>query len=96
MSPEGGGRTAIGRDVPRVTHESRQILDCPICGSRLLGVHGKAVCANCGYCEDCTDLFPAAPTVSGLGRCGPPPDATRGGHGVTSLRYTARRGYFLN
>jgi len=59
-------------------------------------VHAKAVCANCGYCEDCTDLFPAAPTVSRRAPCVPPPEPATAGHGVTSVRYSARRGYFLN
>jgi len=30
---------------------------CPICGSELGGVHCKLICPNCGYREDCSDLF---------------------------------------
>ncbi len=30
---------------------------CPICGEALLGVHCKLICRNCGYREDCSDLF---------------------------------------
>lgn len=31
---------------------------CPICGAPLVGVHCKLMCENCGYREDCSDLFP--------------------------------------
>jgi hypothetical protein len=31
---------------------------CPICGGALLGAHCKLICRNCGYREDCSDLFP--------------------------------------
>lgn len=31
--------------------------DCPRCAGRLRGAHCKLVCDNCGYREDCTDLF---------------------------------------
>jgi hypothetical protein len=30
---------------------------CPICGAPLFGVHCKLICPNCGYREDCSDLF---------------------------------------
>lgn len=30
---------------------------CPICGGELIGTHCKLVCRNCGYREDCSDLF---------------------------------------
>ena len=30
---------------------------CPRCGTRLQGLHCKLVCTNCGYREDCSDLF---------------------------------------
>jgi hypothetical protein len=30
---------------------------CPICGTALYGVHCKLNCPNCGYREDCSDLF---------------------------------------
>lgn len=31
---------------------------CPICFSMMFGAHCKMVCPNCGYKEDCSDLFP--------------------------------------
>lgn len=33
---------------------------CPLCGGDLAGLHCKLVCRNCGYREDCSDLFPHA------------------------------------
>lgn len=32
-------------------------LHCPICEAELYGLHCKRICANCGYREDCSDLF---------------------------------------
>lgn len=32
---------------------------CPICNAPLIGIHCKQLCRNCGYREDCSDLFPA-------------------------------------
>ncbi len=32
---------------------------CPLCGTALAGRHCKLICPNCGYTEDCSDLFPA-------------------------------------
>jgi hypothetical protein len=32
---------------------------CPLCGASLAGRHCCLVCPDCGYTEDCTDLFPA-------------------------------------
>lgn len=34
-----------------------QKLVCPICGALMIGVHCKLICENCGYREDCSDLF---------------------------------------
>lgn len=31
---------------------------CLICGAETYGVHCKVLCPNCGYREDCSDLFP--------------------------------------
>lgn len=36
-------------------------VDCPICGGKLQGRHCKLVCGQCGYREDCSDLFEHAP-----------------------------------
>lgn len=30
---------------------------CLLCGSPMYGVHCKQICPNCGYREDCSDLF---------------------------------------
>ncbi len=30
---------------------------CVLCGTPMLGVHCKRICPNCGYREDCSDLF---------------------------------------
>lgn len=30
---------------------------CPICGGVMEGMHCKLMCRNCGYKEDCSDLF---------------------------------------
>jgi hypothetical protein len=32
---------------------------CALCGSGMIGVHCKLICSNCGYREDCSDLFRA-------------------------------------
>jgi hypothetical protein len=44
---------------------------CPICEGLMFGVHCKLICRNCGYKEDCSDLFPHRP---------PEPPAARGQH----------------
>jgi hypothetical protein len=31
---------------------------CPLCGHLLLAIHCKLICEDCGYREDCSDLFP--------------------------------------
>lgn len=30
---------------------------CPLCETTLYGTHCKLICPNCGYREDCSDLF---------------------------------------
>ncbi len=30
---------------------------CPICEGTMIGLHCKLICVNCGYREDCSDLF---------------------------------------
>lgn len=34
---------------------------CTLCGAEMVGVHCKLICPNCGYREDCSDLFANAP-----------------------------------
>lgn len=34
---------------------------CPICEGPLEGAHCKLMCRNCGYREDCSDLFQLVP-----------------------------------
>lgn len=46
-SPPAPGRESPGCDAAV----------CPICGGPLVGVHCKLLCENCGYREDCSDLF---------------------------------------
>jgi hypothetical protein len=31
---------------------------CPLCGEPLLDRHCNLMCPNCGYTEDCSELFP--------------------------------------
>lgn len=33
-------------------------LSCPICGGTVTEFKCKRTCTNCGYQEDCSDLFP--------------------------------------
>jgi hypothetical protein len=35
-----------------------QVEDCPLCDGPRYGVHCKVICENCGYREDCSDIFP--------------------------------------
>jgi len=46
---------------------------CPVCGTRMEGYHCKLTCRNCGYQEDCSDLFQAGPVEIPQ----PPPDPRR-------------------
>lgn len=39
-------------------------MQCPCCGGPMAGLHCKLICANCGYREDCSDLFPHRPPVT--------------------------------
>ncbi|MBI4582175.1 MAG: hypothetical protein HY718_20940 [Planctomycetes bacterium] len=52
---------------------------CPICGTEMYGVHCKRICPNCGYLEDCGDLFPdPGPDKPKEGRpSAPPADGSR-------------------
>jgi rubrerythrin len=51
-------RPADQQVAPRET-VSGEVPTCPLCGGLLSGRHCNLVCPNCGYTEDCTDLFPA-------------------------------------
>ncbi len=42
---------------PRPTPPAPAADACPICGGPLLGMQCKLICENCGYREDCSDLF---------------------------------------
>jgi ribosomal protein L40E len=46
-----------GAPGPTAADRQFQKLVCPICGAVLIGVHCKLICENCGYREDCSDLF---------------------------------------
>lgn len=35
----------------------RSAFTCLMCSSAMFGVHCKLICRNCGYREDCSDLF---------------------------------------
>ena len=43
-------------------HEPIPVRRCPICGDAMAAYHCKWTCRNCGYQEDCSDLFEAGPT----------------------------------
>jgi len=38
---------------------SDEVLHCLLCGGPMVGHHCHLQCVNCGYTEDCTDLFRA-------------------------------------
>jgi len=50
---------------------------CLFCQTPMTGVHCKQICPNCGYREDCSDLFPE--TAYG----GPAADCPPEGHRST-------------
>ncbi len=45
--------------VPQPAPEARPACtsNCLFCGAPMYGVHCKQICPNCGYREDCSDLF---------------------------------------
>lgn len=55
-------RSPMPAPQPRATAagEAAKSGICPRCGTRLYGAHCKLVCGNCGYREDCSDLFSQA------------------------------------
>ncbi len=52
--PEDPARSPASRDasVPPAEQDL-----CPICGTPLFSLHCKRLRRNCGYREDCSDLF---------------------------------------
>ena len=58
--------------------ESKTFL-CPICDGPMFGVHCKLICKNCGYKEDCSDLFPESPELRDASDARSP-DASGNGH----------------
>lgn len=44
--------------TPATDHARTAPATCPLCTTPLYGLHCKQVCPNCGYREDCSDLFP--------------------------------------
>lgn len=53
--PEPGSEPAPERPVEPIR---RPPGGCPICGSAMAARQCKLTCPNCGYTEDCGDLFP--------------------------------------
>ena len=69
MSPDATGReprsTCQANSTARAVRsiEARRppadtVNPCLFCGAPMYGVHCKLVCPNCGYREDCSDIFP--------------------------------------
>ena len=54
------GRRGPGprNETPPATHPVARACECLLCGGPMFGVHCKVICPNCGYREDCSDLFP--------------------------------------
>lgn len=48
-------RTTAPADHAGATQPAARV--CPLCETPLLGFHCKLICSNCGYREDCSDLF---------------------------------------
>jgi len=60
-TPDGpaGGEPGSGPSPVRRLPEDADPTDrCPICESPLFRVQCKLICQNCGYREDCSDIFP--------------------------------------
>lgn len=53
--PSPGGGACTPPDNSRDDAERER---CILCGEAMYGVHCKRICPNCGYREDCSDLFP--------------------------------------
>jgi hypothetical protein len=46
---------------------------CLLCGATMLSGHCKLRCPQCGYIEDCSDLFRDEPPAEGDRSCGAAP-----------------------
>lgn len=49
-----------GAPEPRDTGQEMPSDRCPLCGSAMTAVRCELICSNCGYREDCSDIFPAS------------------------------------
>lgn len=58
-SADGSQDAAETNASPRRPSEDNDLQTCCLCGGEMTGVHCKMICSNCGYREDCSDLFPA-------------------------------------
>lgn len=57
LSTSHGEQAAARRDSPGVPSRGAASV-CLLCGAPTYGVHCKQICPNCGYREDCSDIFP--------------------------------------
>ncbi len=55
--PENTGPVSPPQNAAAAAPESART--CLFCGAVTYGVHCKVICPNCGYREDCSDLFRA-------------------------------------
>jgi hypothetical protein len=46
---------------PPAPDPAEKVVYCVLCGTPMFGEHCKLICPNCGYREDCSDLFPEPP-----------------------------------
>ena len=46
-------------DADKEQKAAERSFACLLCGHVMYGVHCKLNCPNCGYKEDCSDLFPS-------------------------------------
>ena len=58
-SPRDVDEMAANADSGGAQAPTEGAFTCPLCGGGMTGAHCKLMCGNCGYREDCSDLFPA-------------------------------------
>ena len=53
----GGAENGAGEDVGATTSvpPEKQVFFCDLCGARMLNLHCKLICKQCGYKRDCSD-----------------------------------------